>query len=113
MTYLRHFEFGLDHKFWNTPNKYNNSNNLNYWIEQWLLFYEMIYLNCTNNKSCKILIYENLCQKENMDDLFSDIKINVKTDFLFKLKEKINTDINFDKKLYDKALGVYSKFQTL
>ena len=48
-----------------------------------------------------------------MDDLFSDIKINVKTDFLFKLKEKINTDINFDKKLYDKALGVYSKFQTL
>ena len=40
MNYLGHNEFGLNHKPWNNPIHFNNLNNINYWLEQWNLFYE-------------------------------------------------------------------------
>jgi len=42
MNYLGHNEFGLNHKAWNNPIHFNNSNDINYWLEQWCLFYQNI-----------------------------------------------------------------------
>ena len=43
MNYLGHYEFGLNHKPWNKPIYFNDLNKINYWLEQWSLFYEFIY----------------------------------------------------------------------
>ena len=42
MNYLGHNEFGIDHKPWNTPKYYFDKTKLNYWLEQWFLFYSNI-----------------------------------------------------------------------
>ena len=42
MNYLGHNEFGKNHKSWNKPNLYKDVNTLNYWLEQWLIFYNNI-----------------------------------------------------------------------
>ena len=111
MNYLYHFEFGLDHKFWNKPKIYKDPNNLNYWLEQWVLFYEMIYDKYSTNNSCKFILYENLINQNKIDELLSFINIKIETNFQFIFKDQINTDINFDIELYDKAQSIYSKFQ--
>ena len=111
MNYLYHFEFGLDHKFWNKPKIYKDPNNLNYWLEQWVLFYEMIYDKYSTNNSCKFILYENLINQNKIDELLSFINIKIKKNFQFIFKDQINTDINFDIELYDKAQSIYSKFQ--
>ena len=48
MNYLGHNEFGLNHKPWNKPIHFNDLNNINYWLEQWNLFYEFIYYKSPN-----------------------------------------------------------------
>ena len=58
MNYLGHHEFGLDHKFWNVPLKFNDTNNINYWLEQWYLFYKQIQENYIHSSNCIFLIYE-------------------------------------------------------
>ena len=40
MNYLGHNEFGLNHKEWNKPIKFDDPNSINYWLEQWFLFYK-------------------------------------------------------------------------
>ena len=45
MNYLGHNEFGLNHKSWNKPVKFKELNNINYWLEQWYLFYKNILKN--------------------------------------------------------------------
>ena len=52
MNYLGHKEFGLDHTPWNTPIYYHDLNKIDYWLEQWTLFYENIY----NKYKKKLLI---------------------------------------------------------
>ena len=39
MSYLGHTEFGLDHKHWFEPQNFNDTQSINYWMEQWLMFY--------------------------------------------------------------------------
>ena len=40
MNYLGHNEFGLNHKSWHQPINFHDQNKINYWLEQWFLFYE-------------------------------------------------------------------------
>ena len=39
MNLLGHYEFGLEHKSWNKSTNYNNFDDLNYWLEQWYIFF--------------------------------------------------------------------------
>ena len=57
MNYLGHHEFGINHVSWKKPNTYNNYQDINYWLEQWVLFYESIYKKYNNCSNCKFIIY--------------------------------------------------------
>ena len=51
MNYLGHNEFGLNHIAWNKPINFNDLNNINYWLEQWTLFYKNIQEKYKNYKN--------------------------------------------------------------
>ena len=42
MNYLGHREFGLNYQSWNLPLDYSDAFAINYWLEQWYLFYNNI-----------------------------------------------------------------------
>ena len=60
MNYLGHNEFGLNHKSWNNPDDFRDFNNINYWLEQWYLFYEFIYKRFQSYENCYFIVYEEL-----------------------------------------------------
>jgi hypothetical protein len=45
MNYLGHNEFGLNHKPWNDPINYQDRGKIDYWLEQWSLFYKIFITN--------------------------------------------------------------------
>ena len=60
MNYLGHNEFGLNHKRWNNPVNFYDLNKIDYWIEQWLLFYKNIYNKYQSYINSYFVIYEEL-----------------------------------------------------
>tara|TARA_B100001057_G_C22855045_1_gene952374 strand:+ start:2614 stop:3579 length:966 start_codon:yes stop_codon:yes gene_type:complete len=113
MKYLGHHEFGIIHKPWNSPMNHFNKNKIDYWLEQWLLFYEKIYDKFQNNHNCYFLIYEKL---ENMDYILSLFeKISLKKNLIskldyFKNSNKKNINIFYNEHLYNKTVSIYEKF---
>ncbi len=114
MNYLGHNEFGLNHKSWNNPINFNNYNDINYWIEQWDLFYQNILNKYSNHENCHLIIYEQLTnfdyikkilKKINMDDI-SNIKLNY-----FKNSNKNIIESDIDKFTYQNAKQTYLNFK--
>ena len=60
MNYLGHNEFGLNHKPWNNPINFHNLNEIDYWLEQWFLFYKNIFNKYQSFTSCHFIVYEEL-----------------------------------------------------
>ena len=113
MNYLSHNEFGLDHKPWNKPVNFSNSNDINYWLEQWYLFYHKIYRDHQLYKNCFFIIYEKLDDPIYIKRLLN--KINLQDENKINLKyftncneEKVN--LNYDKKIYHNAQVIYDNF---
>ena len=107
MELLGHYEFGLLHKSWNAPKIYNDTNNLNYWLEQWYQFYNNI-ISLENNFSNIIFIkYENLENKNYLSNLYDKLEIK-KLNYNFKVFNKSNENI-YDIKLYQNCLNIYNK----
>ena len=110
MNLLGHFEFGNNHKSWFKPVEYNNFNEINYWIEQWYLFYTYLRNDLSSKNSNVFFInYENLCRdnssKKKLLDKFN-IKKETKFNFIFSEKEIKH---NFDKGLLDKCNEIYKR----
>ena len=116
MNYLGHNEFGLNHKPWNNPTNHQNHNKINYWLEQWCLFYENILNKYKDNLKCKFIIYENLTNINYLRNLSKfiklDIKKNLKYDF-FKNSNKGIIKLDYCKKLYTKSRNIYKEFVRL
>tara|TARA_B100000029_G_C17529952_1_gene942941 strand:- start:601 stop:1554 length:954 start_codon:yes stop_codon:yes gene_type:complete len=110
MNYLGHNEFGVDHIPWNKSQKYYDPMKINYWLEQWILFYEKIYNNYKNNSNCKFITYEKLVDKKVIKDLINFLNIEVSNDFIFKCNNKKNIDITYDHEIYKRAYNTYIKF---
>lgn len=113
MNYLGHHEFGLNHKSWNNPIHFNEQSDINYWLEQWILFYEFIYKKFKSYKNCHFIIYEELCEPSNVKKIL--IKIDLKKDknidlHFFKNSNKKNLNIEYNKKLFDKSQLLYLHF---
>tara|TARA_B100000886_G_scaffold290791_1_gene216183 strand:- start:1540 stop:2517 length:978 start_codon:yes stop_codon:yes gene_type:complete len=113
MNYLFHNEFGLDHKPWNNPMLFNNLNNINYWLEQWILFYEFIYKNFQFYKNCYFVIYEELSNPDYIKKILK--KINLKNDKIIDSEFFINSnkkdlDVKYDKNIFDKSKFLYQNF---
>ena len=109
MNYLGHHEFGINHISWKKPNTYNNYQDINYWLEQWVLFYESIYKKYNNNSNCKFIIYEKLQERKFIDDLIDFVEVNFFNDFKFKVSHK-DLSLKYDEDLYNYAKKTYLKF---
>ena len=113
MNYLCHYEFGLNHKPWNKPNNFHNLNNINYWLEQWCLFYEIIYNRFQSYENCYFVIYEKLVNTNYVEKILE--KINLEKDKkidlqFFRNSNKKELNIEFDKNIFDKSQLLYHNF---
>lgn len=114
MNYLGHFEFGLNHKPWNKPIIFDNPNDINYWLEQWYLFYENIFNRYQYYKNCHFIVYEELTNsnyvKTIIEKLNSDGFQNINLKY-FKNSNKLNLDIEYSKDIYEKTKILYENFK--
>lgn len=108
MNYLGHNEFGENHKSWNIPKLFNNYLDLNYWLEQWLMFYSDIYYKYKNYKNCYFIRYESLQNPDYQSNLLKILELQKTTEHQFKLRKKEIVD-NFDKNMHLSALNLYNE----
>ena len=109
MNYLGHYEFGLGHKSWFKPVNYIDKFDINYWLEQWYLYYSYVHENYLNNESCFIFAYEKLKNIKLLNSLANFAQIDKIEKYDFKISsKKINLD--FDKNLYFKTKNLYDNF---
>lgn len=113
MNYLGHNEFGLNHKSWNKSIHFHDLNNINYWLEQYFLFYENILNRYKINKNFFFVIYDELSNKHYLDNLIDKIdlnKDNVLPSSYFKKSIK-KLDTNFDKELHSQCNNLFIKIK--
>ena len=113
MNYLGHNEFGLNHIPWNKPINFNNLNDINYWLEQWSLFYQNIFKKYEDNKNCFFLIYEKLANPNYVSILLNSINLHKKENLnlnYFKNSNKKEINFKFDNSNYNNAMVIYEKF---
>ena len=116
MNYFCHNEFGLNHKPWNQSVNFNDLNKIDYWLEQWFLFYQNIYKNYQSYNNCFFLIYEKLTDPIYLKMFLQ--KVNLEKIENYNLMYFINSnkkeiDTKFDNFIYEKAKVLYKKFLLL
>ena len=113
MNYLRHNEFGLNHKPWNNPIHFNDTNNINYWLEQWNLFYEIIYNKFRSYLNCNFVIYEELNNPRYVEKILEKINLeknqNIDLQFFGNLNKKEKT-IEYNNNIFNKSQLLYQNF---
>ena len=113
MNFLGHYEFGRNHHYWFEPINYHDSNDINYWLEQWNLFYKNLEKKYFQKKQNVFFInYENLCKNENSKKILEQ-KLNLENSnyFQFRYSQK-EISFNFDKNLLDECKKTYDKLTT-
>ena len=114
MNYLGHNEFGLNHKSWYKPINFIDLNNINYWLEQWCLFYKNILNSYQSYNNCFFIIYEELVDPNYVKEFMEKISFN-KDEKLnlnyFKNSNKKEINITYSKDTYENAKNLYKKFK--
>ena len=91
----------------------NDPNNINYWIEQWCLFYELIYKKFQFFKNCHFVIYEKLHNPSYVEKILNKINLeknkNIDLQF-FSNSNKKDINIEYDKNIFYKSQLLYQKF---
>ena len=113
MNYLGHNEFGVNHKPWNNPIYFKDLNNINYWLEQWYLFYKYIYDKFKSYENTYFIIYEELNNTSYIEKILKKINLkknkNIKLDYFANYnKKKIN--VEYDKNNYNDTNLIYKNF---
>jgi hypothetical protein len=113
MNYLGHNEFGLNHKPWNNTNDFIDFNNINYWLEQWYLFYKFIYKKFQSYENCYFVIYEELDNSNYIEKILKKTNLeknkNIDLQF-FRNSNKNKINIEYDKNILDKSQLLYQNF---
>ena len=113
MNYLGHNEFGLIHKPWNIPINYQDRDNIDYWLEQWFLFYKDIYNMYQSYTNCYFVLYEELSNVNYIKTLLNKINFNKFENIdlnYFKNSNKKKINIDFSNSVYEDAKKVYNCF---
>ena len=113
MNFIGHNEFGLNHKPWKKPFHFNDLNNINYWLEQWCLFYEFIYKKFQSYKNCHFVVYENLENPIYIKKILKKINLEKiqNMDFqFFRNSNQQELNIQYDKNIYHKSQLIYQNF---
>jgi len=113
MNYLGHNEFGLNHKPWKKPIHLNDLNNINYWLEQWNLFYDFIHQKFKSYENCYFVIYEELVNPNYVEKILKKINLekNKKIDLLFfRNSNKKELNIKYDRNLFEKSQLLYQNY---
>ena len=95
MNYLGHNEFGLNHKLWNDPINYQDRGKIDYWLEQWFLFYKDIYNKYQSYTNCYFVLYEELTNANYIKTLLKKINFS----------EFENINLNYFKNSNKKEIG--------
>lgn len=115
MSWLGHYEFGLNQKYFKFPGGIDmpvNKDDINYWLTQWVNVYNFILNNSTQN--CIYLCYEKFCEfpKEQLETLFKKVDVNNFNKDAYKniklSKNQIDTDIT---ELVTQATKIYSELK--
>ncbi len=113
MNFLGHNEFGLNHKPWFTPKFYFNKNEINYWLEQWIKFYDFIYLKYKDEANyCNFVCYDKLDNSLYLKRLNNFLQIDNKTLTKFDVSSKKNLE-KFDNDLFLIAIELYEKLNNV
>ena len=114
MNFLGHYEFGKNHKPWFKPVKHSNLDDINYWLEQWFLFYKYVYQNNLSLSNFYVVPYESICENKSMFKRFLNNK-NLKINNLDKIKmSKKNVDeYKIDKFLLKQSNDIYKKLNKI
>ena len=114
MNYLGHNEFGLNHKPWNNPINHQDLNKIDYWLEQWCLFYKNILKKYQTYNNCFFIIYEELTNLNYVKMLLEKNNLNqvekLNSNY-FKNSNKKEIDINYAKDTYNNAKDIYMDFK--
>ena len=104
MNLLGHHEFGLNHIAWNPAQQYTDPFSLNYWLEQWCMFYQNILKD--KSKQSSLVSYSRLCEsQEYRQALITELKLTELTT-VFKLAQA-DIQEDYDRDLYDKSNEIY------
>ena len=112
MNFLGHHEFGKNHKSWFKPIKYFNLDDINYWLEQWSLYYKSIYKNNISFLNFYAVPYESICENKPMFIKFlknRNLKIN-NLDKIRLSKKKIE-GLKIDELLLEECFSLYQKLK--
>jgi len=113
MNYLGHHEFGLGHKSWHLSKDFDNPFSLDYWLEQWLLFYSKLINEYSNNKSVFFISYERFCESNELQKkLLEMLNIKYSNDFLFEMSKK-KIEKNYDQNLLNKCFILENKLKLI
>tara|TARA_B100000686_G_C16788004_1_gene976559 strand:- start:2463 stop:3425 length:963 start_codon:yes stop_codon:yes gene_type:complete len=106
MNWLGHYEFGLGHKSWHSSRSFDDPVDINYWLEQWLLFYENFLKNHKKYKNVVILNYDKLNSQNYLRKVLK--KLNVRQNFSFRFKVSNRKILpNYNKDLYKNCLNIH------
>ena len=114
MNYLGHNEFGLNYKHWNNPINYKDLNKIDYWLEQWCLFYQNILNQHQSYTNFHLVIYEELTNPNYIKTLLEKINFDKIASLdlsYFKNSNKQNISIDFSKSVYKNACNLYNDFK--
>ena len=111
MSLIGHSEFGIDYMPQIDKNlKYSDPQNINHWLEQWYLTYNML-SQFLNNPQVLFVCYEELCKNHMVYRSILDfIGNNLFHEFVFRLSLK-EINLDYDLELYKKCLGFYNNLK--
>ena len=114
MKYLGHNEFGLNHKPWNDPINYQDRGKIDYWLEQWSLFYKDIYNKYQSYTNCYFVLYEELTNANYIKTLLKKINFsefeNINLNY-FKNSNKKEIERKYSLDKYKKTIEIYNSFK--
>lgn len=112
MNLIYHNEFGLNHKPWNKPKNYDDPQKIEYWLEQWLFFYQSIYSNQKQNTSVIFFCFEKIKTASYIHKFENIIMLPNNSTFHFSINKR-NIPKYIDKNLVKKCYETYDNLKKI